>query len=86
MTDLDLVKNSIKENTVMIWIETPTNPTLKLVDIEEVAKIGKDKGVITAVDNTFATPFNSNPILLGADVVIHSLTKYIAGHSDVIGG
>lgn len=88
MTDLDLVKSKIRTNTKMIWIETPTNPTLKLIDIEGVCDIAKaqDHKVLTVVDNTFATPYNSNPLKLGADVAYNSMTKYIAGHSDVVSG
>src|SRR5690606_9109276 len=77
---------AIKDNTKMIWIETPTNPLLKLTDIAEIAKIAKDKGLISVVDNTFATPVVQRPVTMGADIVVHSVTKYIGGHSDVIGG
>ncbi|MGE0789146.1 MAG: cystathionine gamma-synthase [Sandaracinaceae bacterium] len=72
--------------TKMVWVETPTNPMLKLVDIEKVAAIGRDKGAIVVVDNTFATPMLQRPIMLGAHVVLHSMTKYLNGHSDVVGG
>jgi cystathionine gamma-lyase len=77
---------AIKPNTKMVWIETPTNPLLKLVDIEAVAKLTKSKGLIAVVDNTFASPWVQRPLELGADIVVHSATKYISGHSDVIGG
>lgn len=77
---------AIKDNTKMIWIETPTNPLLKLTDIAEIAKIAKDKGLISVVDNTFATPVVQRPLTMGADIVVHSVTKYIGGHSDIIGG
>ena len=77
---------AIKDNTKMIWIETPTNPLLKLTDIADIAKIAKDKGLISVVDNTFATPVVQRPVTMGADIVVHSVTKYIGGHSDVIGG
>lgn len=77
---------AIKDNTKMIWIETPTNPLLKLTDIAEISKIAKDKGLIAVVDNTFATPVVQRPLTMGADIVVHSVTKYIGGHSDIIGG
>jgi len=86
MTDTDKVSAAISENTKMIWIETPTNPMLKLVDIAAVCSLVKDKDILVAVDNTFATPFNQNPLSLGADIVMHSATKYINGHSDMVGG
>jgi cystathionine gamma-lyase len=89
MVDLRDVKNlvlAINEKTKMVWIESPTNPTLKIVDIIEIAKICKEKKVILVVDNTFFTPYLQNPIELGADIVIHSCTKYIGGHSDLIMG
>lgn len=79
-------ENAITPKTKLIWIETPTNPLLKLVDIKAVAQIAKDKGVILVVDNTFMSPYFQQPLELGADVVVHSTTKYIGGHSDVIGG
>lgn len=77
---------AIRPETRLVWIESPTNPQLQLVDIEAVAKICKDKGVLVAVDNSFATPYCQRPLILGADIVMHSTTKYINGHSDVIGG
>lgn len=86
MTDLDALKGALDERVKLIWLETPTNPTLKIADISAVAQIAKSKGVILAVDNTFATPFLQNPLALGADIVCHSTTKYIGGHSDSIGG
>jgi cystathionine gamma-lyase len=70
----------------MVWLETPTNPTLKVFDIEMIAKECKAHGAIFIVDNTFMTPVNQNPLLLGATVVVHSMTKYIGGHSDLIAG
>jgi len=76
----------INEKTKLIWIETPTNPTMQIIDIEGVAKISKEKNLILAVDNTFASPYLQNPIDLGADIVMHSVTKYIGGHSDVVMG
>lgn len=77
---------ALKPNTKLIWIETPTNPTLRLVDIAKVAKIARARGVLTVVDNTFATPWVQRPIELGADIVMHSATKYLNGHSDMLGG
>ena len=76
----------INEKTKLVWIETPTNPTMQIIDIEGVAKITKDKNLILTVDNTFASPYLQNPIDLGADIVMHSVTKYIGGHSDVVMG
>jgi len=76
----------ITDKTKLIWIETPTNPTMKIIDIEEVAKIAKSKNILLCVDNTFASPFLQNPIDLGADIVMHSATKYLGGHSDVVMG
>ncbi|MBF0619995.1 MAG: cystathionine gamma-synthase [Candidatus Omnitrophica bacterium] len=84
--DLAAFKKAIQPNTKMVWIETPTNPLLKLIDIQALAKITKKAGVLLAVDNTFASPYFQKPLLLGADIVVHSTTKYIAGHSDLIGG
>jgi len=77
---------AIKDNTRMIWIETPTNPLLKLTDIAAITKIAREKGLVSVVDNTFATPVVQRPLTLGADIVVHSVTKYIGGHSDIIGG
>jgi cystathionine gamma-lyase len=82
----DIIREYTNANTKLIWIETPTNPTMQIVDIEAVTKIGKEKGLLTVVDNTFASPYLQNPIDLGADVVMHSVTKYIGGHSDVVMG
>lgn len=86
MTDAEAVRAAIRPNTKMVWIETPTNPMLKLTDIAAVAKIAREKGLISVVDNTFATPWNQRPIAMGVDIVVHSATKYIGGHSDIIGG
>ena len=86
MTDPGQVEAAITEATKMVWVETPTNPMLKLVDIAAVAKVGKAKGCTVVVDNTFATPMLQQPLSLGADVVLHSTTKYLNGHSDVVGG
>lgn len=75
-----------RENTAMVWFETPTNPRLDLIDIASVAAFAHERGAVCVVDNTFATPYLQNPIALGADVVVHSATKYLGGHSDVVGG
>jgi cystathionine gamma-lyase len=88
-TDLTSVENfekAIQPNTKMVWLETPTNPTLKLTDIAAIAKIAKQKNIIVAVDNTFMSPYFQRPLELGADIVVHSATKYIGGHSDMVGG
>jgi cystathionine beta-lyase/cystathionine gamma-synthase len=85
MSDIDAVRAAIRPNTKLFWIETPTNPLLKLIDIAAVVTLRKN-GQIIAVDNTFATPYFQQPLALGADVVVHSTTKYIGGHSDVVGG
>lgn len=87
-SNLEEVKNSIRENTKVVYLETPANPDLKLVDIEEISKIvhNKNKDCLVFVDNTFATPYLQRPIELGADVVVHSATKYLNGHGDVIAG
>lgn len=79
-------ENALTPSTKMVWLETPTNPTLKLVDIEAISKIAKKKNVMVVVDNTFMSPFFQHPLELGADIVVHSATKYIGGHSDVVGG
>lgn len=86
MTNLDEVKASITDSTKIVWIETPTNPLLRVIDIEEVSKISKKVGALSVVDNTFASPYLQKPLTLGADVTMHSTTKYLGGHSDVIGG
>jgi cystathionine beta-lyase len=80
------VENHVNENTKLIWVETPTNPMMNIVDIEAMAKIAKRAGAILAVDNTFATPYLQRPLELGADIVMHSATKYLGGHSDVVMG
>lgn len=81
-----ILTKSAKDNTRLIWIESPTNPLLKIVDIAEVSRLAKKLGALVVVDNTFATPCFQNPLELGADIVVHSTTKYINGHSDSIGG
>ena len=86
MADANNINNYINANTKLLWIETPTNPTMQIVDIEAVSKIAKANQVIFAVDNTFASPYLQNPIDLGADIVMHSVTKYLGGHSDVVMG
>lgn len=84
--DLDLVKSTFKPNTKMVFIETPTNPLLEITDIKSLSEICKSKGSLLAVDNTFLSPYGQRPLGLGADIVMHSSTKFIGGHSDLIGG
>ncbi len=86
MTNLPALNSLITEKTKLVWIETPTNPLMKLADIAEISKITKSKKILLAVDNTFATPYLQKPLDLGADIVMHSATKYLGGHSDVIAG
>jgi cystathionine gamma-lyase len=86
MSDPSNVERGFRKNTKLVWIETPTNPMLKLVDLEAVAKLAKARGARTVVDNTFASPFFQRPIEHGIDLVTHSTTKYLNGHSDVVGG
>jgi cystathionine gamma-lyase len=86
LTDVESFKKAIKPNTKMVWIETPTNPTLKLVDIRKTAEIARAKKILSIVDNTFMSPYFQRPLELGADIVLHSTTKYINGHSDIVGG
>ncbi|MCZ6711557.1 MAG: PLP-dependent aspartate aminotransferase family protein [Gammaproteobacteria bacterium] len=86
LTDPLALKSAMQPNTRMVWIESPTNPLLKLVDIAAVAHIAHDQGAVLMVDNTFMSPYFQRPIELGADLVLHSTTKYINGHSDLIGG
>jgi cystathionine gamma-lyase / homocysteine desulfhydrase len=85
-SNLETIKSVIKPNTKAIHLETPTNPLLKITNIGEVAKLAKEHGLLTIVDNTFSTPYWQNPIELGADIVLHSATKYLGGHSDVVAG
>jgi cystathionine gamma-lyase/cystathionine beta-lyase len=80
------IEDAIKSNTRMIWIETPSNPLLNIVDVEMVASIAKSRGLLTVIDNTFATPYFLKPIEYGIDLVVHSTTKYLNGHCDVVGG
>jgi cystathionine gamma-synthase len=86
LTDVDAVRAAWRPSTRMVWIETPTNPLLRIVDIEAVAALAHEHGALVVVDNTFATPALQQPLLLGADIVVHSATKYLGGHSDVVGG
>lgn len=86
LTDVENFSRALKPNTKMVWLETPTNPTLKLVDIRKIAKLAHEKGVLVVVDNTFMSPYFQRPLSLGADIVVHSATKYIGGHSDVVSG
>ncbi len=86
MDDASKVADHITENTKLIWLETPTNPLMKLIDIKAVCDIAKAKNILVAVDNTFASPYIQRPLDLGADMVMHSATKYLGGHSDVIAG
>ncbi len=85
-TDLKAIESSFTPKTRMVWIETPTNPTLKIFDISKISALSRKNKALSVVDNTFASPYFQKPLLLGADVVVHSTTKYINGHSDVIGG
>lgn len=85
-TDLNAIGDAFLPSTKMVWIETPTNPTLKIFDIKEISLLSNKNNAITVVDNTFASPYFQKPLLLGADIVVHSTTKYINGHSDIIGG
>ena len=86
INDLDKFQSLINENTKLVWVETPTNPLMKLADIAAIAQITKKHNILFAVDNTFATPYLQKPLDLGADIVMHSATKYLGGHSDVIAG
>src|SRR5258706_2318743 len=85
-TNVENVFNAVTPKTKLIWIETPTNPTLKISDIEAIAKIARASSCLLCVDNTFASPALQKPLSLGADIVIHSATKYLGGHSDLIAG
>ncbi|WP_456379295.1 cystathionine gamma-synthase [Lutibacter sp.] len=86
MENADRIENYISEKTKLIWVETPTNPMMNIIDIEAVSKVAKKHQVLLAVDNTFATPYLQTPLDLGADIVMHSATKYLGGHSDVVMG
>jgi cystathionine gamma-synthase len=86
MTSLDAIKQAVRAETRLVWVETPTNPLLGVVDVAAAAELAHAAGALCAVDNTFATPFLQRPLDLGADLVVHSATKYLGGHSDVVGG
>jgi len=86
MENADKIVDYINDKTKLIWVETPTNPMLNIIDIEAVAKVAKAHGILLGVDNTFASPYLQNPIDMGADIVMHSVTKYLGGHSDVVMG
>ncbi len=86
MKDAGNIRQYLNENTQMIWVETPTNPLLNIIDLEACAAISKEKGLLLVVDNTFASPYLQNPLDWGADIVLHSATKYLGGHSDVVHG
>jgi cystathionine gamma-synthase len=86
VADPDSVRAAMRPETAVVWVETPTNPTLSVADIEALAGIAHDAGALLVVDNTFASPYLQQPLTLGADVVVHSTTKYLGGHSDVVGG
>jgi len=85
-TDLKKVKKAVNKDTMMLWVETPTNPLLKVVDLKGIAAIAKGEDLISVCDNTFASPYLQQPLKLGIDAVVHSTTKYLSGHSDVLGG
>lgn len=85
-SDVEQVRAALRPETRMVWLETPTNPLLKLADIRAVSALAREHGALTVVDNTFASPYGQQPVALGADIVLHSTTKYIGGHSDVVGG
>ena len=86
LRDIEALKKAIKPNTKLIWTETPTNPLMNLLDLEAIAKVAKSRGVLTLCDNTFLSPYFQRPLDLGIDIALHSVTKYINGHSDVVGG
>ena len=86
MTEVSACTDAWRDETKLVWIETPTNPLLRVIDIEAVAALAHSRGALVVVDNTFATPYLQQPLPLGADVVVHSTTKYLSGHSDVVGG
>jgi len=86
LSDVDAVRAAVRPNTTVIWVETPTNPLLSIADITALASVAHEVGALLVVDNTFASPYLQQPLSLGADVVVHSTTKYLGGHSDVVGG
>ena len=85
-TDFEATREAIRDETRLIWIETPSNPLMRITDLGKVASLGRERGIITVADNTFATPFLQRPLEIGIDIVVHSTTKYMGGHSDVVGG
>ncbi|TIS74384.1 MAG: aminotransferase class I/II-fold pyridoxal phosphate-dependent enzyme, partial [Mesorhizobium sp.] len=85
-TDLDAVEAAIRPETKLLWVETPTNPLLRVVDLEAVAALARRKGVLSVADNTFCSPYLQRPLELGIDISVHSTTKYLNGHSDMVGG
>lgn len=85
-SDVDAVRGALRENTALVWVESPTNPLLGVSDIAAIAEVTREHGAKLVVDNTFASPYLQRPLELGADVVVHSTTKYLGGHSDVVGG
>jgi len=85
-TDFAAIEAEVEKGCDVLYLETPTNPTIKIVDIERLARVAREAGAVTLVDNTFATPINQNPLRLGADVVLHSATKFMGGHADALGG
>ncbi len=86
LADADALRSAMRDETKLVWVETPSNPLLKIVDVQAVAAIAHAAGALVVVDNTFATPALQRPLMLGADVVVHSVTKYLGGHSDLVGG
>ena len=85
-TDVDQMETEVRKGCTMLYLETPTNPTIKIVDIKRLSAIAHEVGALVVVDNTFATPINQNPLSLGADIVLHSASKYLGGHADALGG
>lgn len=86
MKDPELVRKAIRAETRLVWLETPSNPLLTIIDVEAIAAIAKERGVLVGIDNTFASPYLQSPLLLGVDVVVHSVTKYVGGHCDIVSG
>ena len=86
MLDITNIEEKINNNTKLIWTETPTNPMMNIIDIKSICNLARKKNIMVGVDNTFATPYLQNPLALGADIVMHSVTKYLGGHSDVVMG
>ena len=86
MQSVDAIAEKVNDNTKLIWVETPTNPMMNVIDIKSIAELAREKGLLLAVDNTFATPYLQRPLDLGADIVMHSATKYLGGHSDIVVG